>query len=58
MSSNSRRVRSIELWRTKAWKRSERISISPAVMGPPDERASARRRRRTTASMRAMSSSG
>ena len=58
MSSNSRRVRSIERPATKAWNWSARISISPATSGPVSARASARRRRRTTASTRAISSSG
>jgi hypothetical protein len=58
MSSNSRRVRSTDFSATYAWKRSARISTSPALIGARSSRASARRRRRTTASTRASSSSG
>ena len=48
----------MDLSLTNAWKRSARISISPATIGRSLALASARRRRRTTASTRAMSSSG
>ncbi len=43
---------------TKAWKRSERISTSPALTGAASLRLLLRRRRRTTLCTRAMTSSG
>ncbi len=43
---------------TNAWKRSERISTSPAVTGLISPRLAERRRRRTTLCTRAMTSSG
>ncbi len=48
ISSNSRRVSSRLLPPTNAWKRSERISTSPAITGFDSVRPLARRRRRTT----------
>src|SRR5271165_371487 len=58
MSSNSRLVRSM-LWPpTNAWKRSERISTSPAFTGLVAALLALRRRRLTTLCVRAITSSG
>ena len=57
-SSNSRRVKSPLVPRTKAWKRSGRISTSPTVTASARASRWNARARRTTASTRAITSSG